>query len=170
MYHFARCQPHPKCPDLQGWYLILEPNDLDALMKLHRGVANLYFSKFGMDPHIKPDSVEGVLKNPVRLAAMWLRTVEKFLTAGTTLAVNFCGGMVPLDSVKVLAEIESERMNWPNDYDQEEIVTISRWPEGKHFYLSSNKDRVFVPPSYSQYKDAHRVAEKYTNNIRDKGC
>ena len=166
MYRFARCQPHPKIPDLQGWYLILEPDDLDALMKLHKGIANLYYAKFGMDPHYnKPDLAS--LYNPVRLAAMWLQSMEKFLAAGTTLAVNFCGGMVPLDSVKVLAEIESELMNWPDHYD-DEVITISRWPEAKHYYLSSNKDRVFVPSKYTKSKDAHRHAEKYTDNIRVK--
>ncbi len=165
MYRFARCQPHAKCPDLQGWYLILKPDDLDALMKLHKGVANLYFTKFGMDPHLKPDSEEGVLKNPVRLAGLWLGSVEKFLSAGTTLAVNFCGGMIPLDSVKVLATVESELMNWPNHYP-DEVITISRWPDAQHFYLSSNKDRVFVPPKWTEYDDAHWIAKKYTDNIK----
>lgn len=100
-YRFVRCQTHPKCPDVIGWYLVLEPSDVDTLMKLHKGVANLYFFKFGMDPHLKPDSEEGVLKNPVRLAAMWLQAVEKQLWEGA-LCVNSNGGCVPLNSVKVL--------------------------------------------------------------------
>jgi len=169
MYHFARCQPDAGCPDLQGWYLILEPDDLDALMALHKGVASLYYCKYGMDPHLKPDSDEGFLKNPIRLAALWLGTVEKFLSAGTTLAVNSSGGMIPLDSVKVLATVEQEKMVWPDLYDDEKI-TISRWPEGKHYYLSSNKNRVFVPPSYNSYTDAYAAARKYTENIHAKGC
>lgn len=54
MYHFARCQPHSKRPDLQGWYLILEPGDIDTLEKLHRGVAYSLFAQFGKDPHGDP--------------------------------------------------------------------------------------------------------------------
>lgn len=167
MYRFAHCQPHPKCPNLQGWYLILEPDDLDALMELHHGIANFYFWKFGMDPHLKPNSEEGVMKNPVRLAAMWLQSIEKFLMAGTTIVVNSSGGMVPLDSVKVLATKESEKMIWPDHYD-DEIITISRWKKGKHYYLTSNKNRVFVPPSYIEYTDAREIAEIYTDNIKDR--
>lgn len=166
-YRFVRCQTHPKCPDVIGWYLVLEPNDIDTLMKLHKGVANLYFFKFGMDPHIKPDSEEGVLKNPVRLAAGWLQSVEKFLLDGTTLAVNSNGGMVPLDSIKVLSEHANETLEWPDYYD-DEIITISRWSGGKHYYLSSNKGRVFVPSKYTDCKEARRVAERYTDNIQTK--
>ncbi len=166
MYKFARCQPHAKCPNLQGWYLILTPGDLDTLMELHTGVTYLYYCKFGMDPHLKPGSLDDVLKNPIRLATIWLRTVEKFLMAGITLAVNLSGGMMPLDSVKVLATIEQEKMIWPNHYD-DEVIKISRWPDGKHYYLSSNKNRVFVPPKFIGYKDAHDMAGKYTDEIRE---
>ena len=165
MYRFVRCQCHPKTPDLQGWYLILEPNDSDALMELHKGVVNFYYTKFGMDPRIGPRSVEAYIKSPARLAATWLQSIENFLAAGIILAVNSHGGMMLLDSVKVLATIESEKMIWPGYYDNE-IITISHWPEGEHFYLSSNKDRVFVPPKYTEYIDAREIAEKYTNNIR----
>lgn len=169
MYRFARCQPHTKCPDLLGWYLILEPSDLDALMKLHKGIAHLYFAKFGMDPHIKPDSVEGVLKNPIRLAALWLQTMEKHLLRGETVFVNFSGGMMTYNKSKIRTIVEREKMIWPSDeFDEEEIITISRWPRARHYYLSSNKGRVFVPSKYWSHKDAKQVAEQYTSNIRTK--
>lgn len=165
-YRFIRCQTHPKCPDVTGYYLVLEPGDVDTLMKLHKSVATLYFFKFGMDPHIKPDSEEGVLKNPIRLAAGWLQTMEKLLFEGPV-AVNSNGGCVPLSSVKVRNEVTSEKLSWP-DYHDDEIITISRWTGGKHYYLSSNKNRVFVPSKYSSYEAARQTAEHYTNNIRTK--
>jgi len=166
-YRFVRCQTHPKCPDVIGWYLVLEPGDIDTLMKLHKGVAYLYFHKFGMDPHLKPDSEEGVLKNPIRLAAGWLRSVENFLAEGTTLAVNSNGGIVPLDSVKILSEQENEKLNWPDYYD-DEVITISHWSGGTHYYLSSNKGRVFVPSKYATHKAARVTAEHYTSHIETK--
>lgn len=168
MYHFVRCQPDTKCPDLQGWYLILEPDTVETLEKLHRGVAHFYYAKYGMNPHIDVLGKDW-FKHPIRLAALWLQTIEKFLAAGTTLAVNSSGGMLPLDDVKVLATTESERMAWP-DLHEDEIVTISLWPEGKHFYLSSNKNRVFVPPQYVRYEDALHAAKIHTENIETKGC
>lgn len=169
MYHFAHCQPHSKCPDTFGWYLILKPDDLDALMKLHKSVAYLCFAKFGMNPHIKPDSVEGVLKNPIRLAALWLQTMEKFLLRGETVLVNSSGGMMPYDETKIRTVVDREKMIWPSDeFDPDEIITISRWPRAHHFYLSSNKNRVFVPSKCTNYENAKRVAEQYTSNIRTK--
>jgi len=144
-------------------------------MELHKGIANLYFFKFGMDPHLKPDSEEGMLKNPVRLAASWLQSMEKFLIAGTTVLVNSSGGMMPYDESKVRTAIERWEMIWPSDetwpsdeFNEREIITISRWPQGRHYYLSSNKGRVFVPSKYRNYEHAKRVAEQYTSNIRIK--
>ena len=170
MYRFIRCIPNSRCPDTQGWYLVLVPDDLDTLMKLHRGISSFYFHKFGLDPHLKPDSELGVLKNPIRLAAMWLTTAEKFLSNGITLIVNSCGGMLPLNSVEVITEVESEKMYWPRESGGHEKITIARWPQASHYYLSSNMGRIFVPPKYAHYEAARRTAEMYTNNIEDKGC
>jgi len=168
MYRFARCQTHSKCPDLQGWYLILKPEDVNTLMELHKGIANFYYRKFGMDPHLM-ESEMAMAYNPIILTAKWLRSIENFLLEGVTLAINQTGGMMPLDSVKVLATVESEKMIWPTRYE-DEVITISRWSEGRHFYLSSNKDRVFMPSKYVEYKAAHCAVKKYTDNIKTKGC
>ena len=66
MYHFSRCRPHPDCPDLQGWYLILKPDDVETLAKVHRGVAHSLYAKFGTDPKVDP----GGMQNPIRLGAL----------------------------------------------------------------------------------------------------
>lgn len=168
MYRFARCQPHAKYPNLQGWYLILEPADVETLMKLSRGVAGFYYHKFGFDSHT-PQSEIAFWYNPIRLTGTWLKFIEKYLAAGIILAVNSAGGMLPLDSVKVIAETESSWLIWPDEY-KSEMITISRWPKGKHYYLSSNKDRIFIPAKYSTYASAVQTARMYTNNIQDKGC
>ncbi len=168
MYKFVYCQTHPKCPNVRGWYLILEPGDLDTLMELHRGVMGFYYHKFGLDPHYQKPEL-GALYHPIRLAAVWLTSVEKFLFNRITLAVNSAGGMIPLDSVKVLVEEESERFIWPNRWTLE-TITISRWPRGRHYHLSSNRNRIFVPAKHNTYEDARQVAQMYTTKIRDKGC
>ena len=170
MYRFVRCIPNPRCPDTQGWYLVLTPDDLDTLMKLHNGITGFYFYKFGMNPHLEPDSELGVIMNPIRLAAKWITTVEKFLFAGTTLVVNSCGGMLPIDSVEIVTEVESEKLYWPSELGDSETITISRWPQASHYYLSSDTGRIFVPPKYARYEDARRTAEMYTDSIIDKGC
>ena len=73
------------------------------------------------------------------------------------------------DESKIRTTVEREKMIWPSDeFDEEEVITISRWPRARHYYLSSNRDRVFVPSKYWDYKDAKRIAEQYTSNIRTK--
>ena len=165
MYRFVRCQPHSKCHDLQGWYLVLKPGDLTTFMNLHMGICGFYYSRFKRDPHIQLAS----LHSPVRLANLWLKGVEKFRAAGITLIVNSSGGIMPLDSAKVLSEIECEKMIWPN-FCADEVITISRWPERPHYYLSSNKNRVFVPAKYNTYPAALKAAEGYSKNVKSKGC
>ena len=166
MYNFVRCQTHPKCPDLQGWYLVLKPGDLETLEELHRGISAFYFQKYGLDPHLKDEML--FLKHPVRLAAGWLETISKILVSGTTALVNFSGGILPPNGVTILSEITCEEMLWPDAFDPEEVITISRWPKGFHFYLTSSKDRVFVPPKYGSLEEALEVAELYTDNILEK--
>jgi len=159
-YRFYRCQCHPKCPDLIGWYLEVRPDDPETVMKVHKGVTGLYFFKFGMDPHIQKDEDRRALYNPIRLAALWLQSVEHYLLRGETLLVNSNGGMMPLDGVKILETVQSDKIDWDMRFD-DEIVTICRWPEGRHWYLCSSKHRIFVPDKYDSYEEAHKVALRY---------
>lgn len=165
MHKFVRCQTHSKCPSVQGWYLVLKPGDMDTLMKLHKGLCWVYYGKYGLDPHYSDDA----LYNPTRLAALWLGAVEKYLFNKVTLAINYSGGMFPLDSAKVLEEREFQRLTFPKACEPERI-TISKWPEGRHYYLVSNLNRIFTPYRYNTYQAAERAAKGYTNHIVSKGC
>lgn len=167
MHRFVRCQTHPACPDIVGWYLVLEPNDLMTIMDVHRGVAGLYFNRYNMDPHLREPALASHY-NPVRLATLWLETVEKLLQEGP-IVVNSSGGCLLLDEVKVVAEQQSDKLVWPNYYE-DEIITISRWEFGHHYWLASNKHRVFVPSKYKTYQKAHAAASNHTNNIKARGC
>jgi len=163
-YCFMRCRPHPKCPDLIGWYLVLNPDDFETLERLHRGVTSMYYAKFGLDPHYQNPEIAH-LYNPIRLAFIWLETVERQLAAGKPILVNSRGGLLIMADVEVLSAIKSDKMQWP-DYDKSEIITIAKWPEGKHYYLSSNKNRVFVPSKYVNFDDACATAKVYTDKIK----
>lgn len=170
-YTFHRCQPHAKCPDLTGWYLELRPNDAETVMRLHKGVTGLYFFKFGQDPHIQKDESQRALYNPIRLAAGWLQSVESYLLRGETVLVNCNGGIMPLDGVPIFDTVESDNIRWNDRFDDERVL-ISRWPRGKHYYLASNKNRVFIPTKYDSYDEAHREALRYVpaDRIRTKEC
>jgi hypothetical protein len=169
MYRFVRYQPHKKFPDLQGWYLVLKPTDLETLMKLHEGVAHFYFVKFGSGGS---NAREGVALgiNPIQMAAKWMEAVGEAQMRGETLVVNKVGGWCPLNEDQVHSEKQSERLAWP-DYYEDEVITISKYelPEARHYYLTSNKERVFSPPKHNTYEAAQQMAHRYTGNVQTKG-
>jgi hypothetical protein len=168
-YRFHRVQTHPKLSDLQGWYLELRADDIETLMKVHQGVVSLYYGKFGVDPHLQADEARRTLYNPIHLAACWLRSADRFLTTCGVALVNVNGGLMLMEDAIILETVESDDIDWNLRYD-DEIVTISRWPEGKHWYLSSNKDRIFVPSKCDHYSDALTAALRFVpvERIRNK--
>ena len=166
-YQFYRCQPHDDLPNITGWYLELRPGDVETLEKIHRGVTAQYFFKYDRNPHIQADECYRAFYNPVTLAAKWLQCVERFLSAGEALLVNANGGFIPQDGVRILDYIESDSLRWPDPRD-DEIITISRWPAGQHWYLSSNKHRVFCPSKYDSLDEALCEAHRYVPAVRVK--
>ena len=114
---------------------------------------------FGEDSHGRPGP-----SNAERLADNWLRSLEEELQKGEVL-VNPAGGFVAKRDLIVLAEIESDDLTWPEHY-ADEIVIISKWPKGKHYYLSSNRERVFVPEKFNTYQAAEEAARKYVSADR----
>jgi hypothetical protein len=104
------------------------------------------------------------------MAAGWLEAVGKAGMRGETLIVNAVGGWSPLNEDQVCSEKQSERLAWP-DYYEDEVITISKYelPEAHHYYLTSNKERIFIPCKYRTYEAAERAAHTYTDNVQTKG-
>ena len=168
MYRFVCYTPHDKCPDLQGWYLVLKPTDLETLMKVHEGVAHFYFVKFGSGGSSAAAAPLGM--NPIHMAAKWLEAVGAAQMRGETVIVNKLGGWSKFNEDQVCSEKQSERLAWP-EYYEDEVITISKYelPEARHYYLTSNKDRIFTPCKYSTYEAAEQAAHTYTDNVQTKG-
>ncbi len=164
MYRFMLCET---APELSGWYLVVESDDHSLLEQVHKGVASMYYHKYGLDPHYVKAGRTHQLYNPLRLAAQWLATVVSQLATGHTVIVNSRGGWLPLDNMKVLDEITSSDMVWPDNAD-DEVITISKWPEGRHYYLTSRKGRIISPSKHTTYPAALEAAKKYSPNIKNK--
>ena len=95
----------------------------------------------------------------------------RYLLRGETLLLNMSGGMMPMAGATILDTVESEELIWPDRHDDERI-TLSRWPQGRHWYLSSTTNRVFIPLKYVSYEEALKVARRYVPaaRIRTKEC
>ena len=74
--------------------------------------------------------------------------------------VNPAGGFVAKRDLIVLAEIKRRDLTWPEQF-ADEIITISRWPQRPHYYLCSNRGRVFVPEKFATYRAARLAALRY---------
>jgi len=161
-YRFLRCQVHPAFADVQGWFLEVS-GDPELLAALRQGVLAKYRQMFGEDAHGSPGA-----SNAERLADNWLRSLEEELEQGEV-AMNPAGGFVAARDLIVLAEIESDDLIWPEHF-ADEIIVISKWPKGRHYYLSSNRERVFVPEKFHTYQAARGAALRYVpaDRIRSK--
>ncbi len=163
MYRFLRCNTDTRIPTLEGWYLEVKRGDFATMIDLQLAITTAYFLRFKLDPHIDP---QGPL-NPVRLADRWVKSLHDLLTKDKVILVNSCGGFLPLTNIKILSWIETDKLRWPDIYE-DEIITISRWPRGKHYYLSSNHNRIFVPSKFSTYTGAKELATVYVNESKIK--
>jgi len=153
-YRFARCQVHPAFDDVQGWFLEVQGDDPQLVAALHKSITAKYHSMFGEDSHGKPGPADAT-----RLAAAWLQSLELALQEGKVL-VNPAGGFVAKRDLIVLAEIKCRDLTWPEVF-ADEIVTISRWPKGTHYYPCSNRGRVFIPEKFTTYRAARLAALRY---------
>ena len=149
-YHFARCQVHPDY-DVQGWFLEVQRKDSQLRAALHKSIAAKYCSMLGEDSHGSG--------NAARFAAAWLQSLESALQEGDVL-VNPAGGFAAKRDLIVLAEIKRRDLTWPENF-ADEIITIAKWPKGKHYYLCSNRGRVFVPEKFATYRAARLSALRY---------
>lgn len=152
IYRFARCQVHPAFDDVQGWFLEVHDDDLQLLAALQKSIIAKYCSMLGQDSH-------GCGQDAARLAAAWMQSLELALQEGDVL-VNRAGGFVAKQDLIVLDEIKRSDLIWPEQF-ADEIITISKWPKGKHYYLCSNKSRAFVPEKFSTYRAARLAALQY---------
>ena len=164
-YHFVRCQTHPRCPNLIGWFLQVESGDEELIQKLHKGVSSVYYWRFGVNPHVQKDELRRKLYNVPKLGGLWLEGIDKLFDSGGPVLVNSNGGMLPRSDVIVISEHDEESMIWPDQYE-DETIKISRWPRGKHYYLVSNRSRVIVPEKFRSYKEAEAVALRYVPRER----
>lgn len=124
------------------------------------------------DPHFfkdgdanKPNSIYGQIVSPVHLGAGWMTTAFKLMSENGQVLVNSAGGMIPYG--QVVSEIKSETLTWPVAFPDEKI-TITRWPQGDHFYLTSSEGRIFDPIKYNTFDEALKAAKRIVPEDRIK--
>lgn len=172
MYTFVRCRPHPKV-DAESWYVKVSKDDLPLFERLHKAVSVGLFQRYVMDPHYfkdgnehRPNSELGDLIAPMRLGGGWCMTMEKIFHEHGCAFVNSSGGITT--PMEVLEERKSETLHFPENPSRPsvrspEVITISQFPAGDHYYLKSTQGRLFSPEKYNTFDEAYAVALKYTS-------
>lgn len=175
MYRFGYIQTHPKCPDVVGWWLMLDHRDFKTMEELHSRVTTQAFMRFQKDPHLQKSydegEVTGLAHHPVTRGTRWLSTAIKLLTMDPkiTVLVNAHGGMCYVTPGCIIHRtVEREDLRFPTEYAENpfERITIKRWPGERHYYLSSNQSRIFAEPKYDTVEEAEAMAVLYVPKDR----
>ncbi len=148
---------------------LLKVQDPETIEQVHRGVTVKLYQTVGGDPHNfrngKPVGPHSAIMNPINLGAKWLQTAEKFIMTKGYILVNKVGGIVPPGRFTILDTVESEKLSWP-DTDDTEVITLSKWPQGQHWYLKSSNGRIFSPVKMGSLKEAKEVAGRFVSKDR----
>jgi len=116
------------------------------------GVSNVYFCIYQL-------KTRGTLNVP-NLVGGWEETLTALLRKGPV-GINKAGGMQSLDStINITSTKSCDDFLWPSD--KPETITISRWPNGKHYYLTSSLNRE-LPQKYLSIASAKRRARKFVS-------
>lgn len=166
-YTFVRVSPDHRIPQLQGWYLKVHKYDFELHDKLIKAMTNArawkYFQNkdnFESDGHTRTLVAE--ITHPMKMCPRWVNTLHTLFKENTYALVNHNFGLCnyPEHEADVHAEFESTEYAFPVLYD-DELMTVSRWPEGEHWYVTSNKERIMVPEKHDTLEAAVKAAAVY---------
>lgn len=156
---FAYAKTHPLVdPD---WLVVIDTPDL--LFEFHKRVTVRLALKYGADPHLfdergHPKNHCALIMSPVNLGSKWLSSAERFYQEHGKVYMNRAGGLCP--SPHVLKYVDSAF--WPASHPMEgEVVYISKYPNGNHYYLRSTTDRIFPVEKCHSYAEAVDMATKF---------
>lgn len=156
---FVFAKTHPLCSP--SWLVVIDTMDL--LLHFHRRVTVRAALKYGNNPHLfdengAPKNAISVFFNPVSLGTRWLQSAEKFFFQDGVVYMNSVGGLTPRPDVLTVQESEV----WPQAEPMEgELVEISKWPNGNHYYLYSSKGRIFPQEKCNSYAEAVDMANRF---------
>lgn len=171
MYTFVQMKCHPKIRHLKVWCLKILAAEMDIFASIHTSVATHIFLRFGKDPHLfyqdmgEAREEESRFCTPLHLAGLWGETVERVLQEFGYVLINESGGLFPpRKPLRPLATVHQKECVWPDSYTKkyaDELITILRWQDGKHYYLKSNRGRIFLPDKHNSFRAAKAVAKNF---------
>lgn len=148
------------------WLLRIGEYDLDLMQEVNDKVLMEYSSKFWNDEHnrigINTRSIYHEVISPTALGFKRLEAMYKALEDKKYIYVNKNGGWF-FDSKypKKVETITKDELIWPDDEDKDEIITISSWYKGAHFYLNSTKRKFDF--KLDSLEDAKQEALKFVS-------
>ena len=126
--------------------------------------------KFDEDPHLKRHqnssdisySFFSKIQSSQHLGPKWLESLRSTIDRhGHALVGENCGITYIHGKLKVINEVNKRKFYFPKKNYECELITISRYPNAPHYYLTSNKDRLFAD-KYNTVQMAIDEAKKYT--------
>lgn len=157
-------------PKLKQWRYKVSLDDFKDISKstnfqsFFNEVIEKYFNRFVKDQHlfdqtVRPRCEVAELLHPRKIFSDVYKNIIESVLQGKTLLFNQVGGYIVMnDNIRILKEIKTETFEFP---DMVEIITISKYMDTPHYYLSSNMLRSFNPIKYNSYEKARKKALEY---------
>ncbi len=151
-YTFVLTQLHYKLPDLLEWRLLVDADfpNVDVMLEKYEHRIMLKLA----DPHIKTGTFyANTLFDAINLYA---DRISRRLVAGEQILMNRNGGYSFYRLQDDKKRVERDTLMFP---DQDiEIITLSTWPNGTHYYPTSNNlNRDFGGKKYKTTKAENRI-------------
>lgn len=173
VFKFHKCYLDKRFKNKPVWMLELSKDNLKAIIDFNTGFMNQRFIKSGIDPHTWVEGTSNcetklllMLRHPLILAGNQLVVFLNKVNTGRTLLVQNTGSFVVKDdSVEIIETVERPDFNqWPEIDDKKEIIYISKWPDGTHYYLrgKTSNNRVFNG-KYNSFDEAYAAAKEITD-------
>jgi len=151
-YTFVNVQ-NRKQKYLKGWYLKCPLSNTELLMKMGKVLLSRALKKL---THGKTCKIN-IVKMGEDLYKCW---DDLLFSNHKAIYFNPNGSwMADIKGYKTHETRESDKLVWPTEED--EVITISRWRRGGHWYLSSSANRMFEKNGFSTCNGAETVAKNY---------
>jgi len=167
-YIFALCSPDKRFPKMREWYLRIDKESQSQIAEVFSRLNSSLELKFGYNRHYfnqhtgEPSSDMSMIFHPMILGAHWMTLAIDLYTEYGVLYVGTSGQMFPPDPEKFIEHgvKSSPQLQYPTVVPNEYII-ITKWQNGRHYYLESNIGRIFSEEKYDSYDAAFAEALKY---------
>jgi hypothetical protein len=172
-YRFCLCSPDKRFPNERAWYLKINEASQEQIVEVFDRLKPSLELKFGYNHHFfnqhtgEPSSDMAIIFHPTILGGYWISNAIDLYEKYQVLYVGEKGQMFPPKPETFIVHSEKvyPSLQFPTISPTESII-ITKWKDGRHYYLESSIGRIFSEPRYYTYREAFEEASQYVDANR----